>query len=114
MCRSFNGIQAAYSYVLRCFAYVAYLELERVLGHTGKEVTEIQRKLHCEELHDRHHKMVDSRRMAYIVHLPCVRCEMHKKFWPENLKKIDHLGDRDVDCRIILKGIVAYLLKAKL
>jgi hypothetical protein len=52
ICRFFDGIQATYSYIIRCFACLAHLELKRVLGHMGKEVTELQRKLHSEELHD--------------------------------------------------------------
>jgi hypothetical protein len=52
ICKLFNGIQATYFYILCCFACVAYLELERALGHKGKEVTGIQRKLYREELHD--------------------------------------------------------------
>jgi hypothetical protein len=46
-------------------------------------------------------------RMRFVVNVPCVRSEMHTIFWPENLEQIDHLGDRGVDCRIILKGVVA-------
>jgi hypothetical protein len=38
ICRFFIGIQATYSYILHYFAYVAYLEMKRVLEHKGKFV----------------------------------------------------------------------------
>jgi hypothetical protein len=50
MCRYFNGIQA--TYIVRYFAYLADLELKRVLGPRRKEVIEIQRILHNEGLQD--------------------------------------------------------------
>jgi len=33
------------------------------------------------------------------------RCEMHMKFWSENLKGTDHSEELSVDTRIILKCI---------
>jgi hypothetical protein len=41
-----------------------------------------------------------------------VRCKIHTKFWPENLKEIENLENKNVDGRTKVTSIVAYFLKA--
>lgn len=61
----------------------------------------------------KHHRMKTSTRMRYVVHVPCVRCEILTKFWPENLKEIAYLGNTSVDYRAMVTSIAEYFYKTE-
>ena len=77
------------------------------------EVTgEWDKKLHNEELNDLYCspnivRVIKSRRMRWAVHIARMgeRRGVYTGFWWRNLKEREHLGDPDVDRRIILRWI---------
>jgi hypothetical protein len=79
-------------------------------GPTRDEVTGELRKLHNEELRDLYSLpnivWVVKSRMRWAGHQARMgRGEVDTGFWWRGLRERDHCGDRDVDGRIILRGI---------
>jgi len=78
--------------------------LRRIFGSKRDEVTREWRKLHNEELND----LYSSSNIVRVVKLRKMRWSRHVAyagFWWGNLRERDHLGDTDVDGRIILRWI---------
>jgi hypothetical protein len=81
--------------------------LRRTLGPKRDDVTGEWRKLHNEELNDLYSspnivRMIKSRRMRWAGHVARMgRGEAYTGFWWGNLSERDHLGDPDVDGKII-------------
>jgi len=71
----------------------------------------VRRKLHNEELNDLYSssnivRVIKPSKMGYIGDIACVgRGEAYTGFWLGNLTERDHMGDPDVDGRIILRWI---------
>ena len=83
----------------------------RVLRPKRKEITREWRKLHEEELNDLYAspntvRVIKSRRMRLAGHIGSMekRTGVYR-FWWGNLRERDHLGDRGVDGRLILRWI---------
>jgi hypothetical protein len=50
--------------------------------------------------------VIKSKEIRWVEHVACMgRKEAYAGFWWGNLREIDHLGDPDVDGRIILRWI---------
>jgi len=85
--------------------------LRRIFGSVRDEVIGEWRKLHNEELNDLYSspsivRVIKSRRMRWAGHVARIgRGEAYTGFWWANLSERDHLGDPDVDWRIILRWI---------
>ena len=85
--------------------------LRRIFGPKRDGVTGEWRKLHNEELNDLYSspnifRMVKSRRMRWAGHVArMTERRGYTGFWWGSLKERDHLGDPDVDGRIILRWI---------
>ena len=86
--------------------------LRRIFGPKMDEVTGEWRKLHNEELNDLYclpyiFRVIKSRKMIWAGHVTRMggRGEAYTGFWCGNLRERNHLGDRGVDGRIILKWI---------
>ena len=85
--------------------------LRRIFGPRRDEVTEEWRKLHNEELNDLYSspyiiRVIKSKRMRWAGHVARMgRGEVYTGYWWGNLRESDHLGDPDVDGRIILRWI---------
>jgi len=83
--------------------------LRRIFGPKRDEVTGKWRKLHSEELNDPYYspytfRVIKSRRMRWAGHVARVgRGKAYAGFRCGNLMERDHLGDRGVDGRIILR-----------
>jgi len=84
---------------------------KRIFVPKRDEVTRKWRKLHNEELNDLYSlpnivQVIKLRRMRWAGHVVLVgRGEVSTGFWWGNLRERDHLGDPDVDGRIILRWI---------
>ena len=81
--------------------------LRRIFEPKRGGVTGEWRKLHNEELNDLYSspnivRVIKSRRMRWAGHVACM---WEKGFGGGNLRERDHLGDQDVDRRIILRWI---------
>jgi hypothetical protein len=85
--------------------------LRRIFGPKRDEVTGEWRKLHYEELNDLYSslniiRVIKSRRMKLAGHVELwERVEMLAGLWGRNLKERDHLENRGLDGRIILRWI---------
>jgi len=83
--------------------------LRRIFGPKRDEVTREWRKIHNEELNDPYcspkiDRVIKSRRMRWAGHVARMgRGEMYTGFWWGNLRESDHLEDKGVDGRIILR-----------
>ena len=81
------------------------------MGLGGTRLTGEWRKLHNEELYDLYFspnivRVINSRRMRWAGHVARVGIgEAYVGFWWGNLRERDHLGDSDVDGRIIIRWI---------
>ena len=90
--------------------------LRRVFGPKRDDVTGEWRKLHNVVLNDLHSSpnivwVTKSRRMRWAEHVACMgRGEAYKGFWWGNLRERYHLGDQDVDGRLILRWIFRKLV----
>jgi hypothetical protein len=87
--------------------------LRRIFGSRRNEVREERRKLHNEELNDLYCspnivRVIRSRRVRWAGHVARMggRGEEYIRFWWGNLRERGHLGDPDVDGRIILRWIL--------
>ena len=85
--------------------------LRRIFGPKTDEVTE-WRKIHNEELNDLYSspnivRVIKSRKTRWAGHLARLgeRGEAYAGFWWGNVEERNHLGDLDVDGRIILRWI---------
>ena len=81
--------------------------LRKIFGPKRDEVTKEWKKLHNKELNDLYSspnivRVIKSRRMRWMGHKVSMRGEAYTGFWWGNLREIDHLGDPDIDGRIIL------------
>jgi hypothetical protein len=89
--------------------------LRRMFGPKRDEVTGEGRKLHKKELNDLYRspnivRVIKSRRMRWAGNVARIgRGEAYIGFWWVNLRERDHLGDLDVDGRIILRWIFMML-----
>jgi len=84
--------------------------LRKIFGPKEDEVTEEWKKLHNEELNDLYSssnivRVIKSRRMRWMGHKASMRGEAYTGFWCGNLRERDHLGEPDIDGRIILRWI---------
>jgi hypothetical protein len=85
--------------------------LRRTFGPKTDEATVNWRRLHNEELNDLYSspnitRLIKSRRMSWAGHVASMgKREVHTGFWWEDLREGDHLGDPDIDRKIILKWI---------
>ena len=86
--------------------------LRRIFGCKRDAVTRVWRKLHIEELYELYSSpniiwMVKSVRMKCAGHVARMGRggKEHTGFWWGKLRERDHLEDKGVDRRIILKGI---------
>ena len=83
----------------------------RIFGPERNEVTREWRKLHNEELNDLYClpnivRVIKSRRIRWAGHVARMgKGEAYTEFWWGKLRERDHLGDRGVDGRIILRWI---------
>ena len=81
----------------------------RIFGPKRDKVTGEWRKLHNEELNDLYCspnivRVIKLRRMRWAGHVARVgRGEVYTGFWWGSMRERDHLGDPDVDGRIILR-----------
>ena len=89
--------------------------LRRIFGRKRDEVRKELRKLHNEELNDLYSlpkivRVIKSRRMRWVgggsMWQAWGRGVEYTRFWWGYLMERDHLGDPDVDERIILKRIL--------
>ena len=81
--------------------------LGRIFGPKGDEVTGWCRKLHNEELNDLYSsqnivRVIKSRRMRWAGHIALWGGGVYTVFWWGNPRERGHLGDPDIDVRIIL------------
>jgi hypothetical protein len=81
--------------------------LRRIVGPSRKEVTGSWRRLHNEELHNLYHstytvviKLTMMSLPGHVAHLGEIR---NAKFVEKNLKGGNHVGELDLNGRIILK-----------
>ena len=85
--------------------------LRRIFGPKRDEVTREWRKLHNEELSNLYSspnivRVIKSREMRWVGHVARIgRGEAYTGFWWGNLRERDHLGDPDINGRIILRWI---------
>jgi hypothetical protein len=85
--------------------------LMRTFGHKRDDVTREWSKLHNKELNDLYSspntvRVIKSRRMRWAGHVARMgERRGYTRFWWENLRERDHLGDLGLDGRIILKWI---------
>jgi hypothetical protein len=83
--------------------------LRRIFGPRSYKVTGTWRRLHNEELNDLHSspniiRVIKSRRMRWAGHVESMGDERGAyRVWWGNLRTGDHLGDVDVDGRIMTK-----------
>jgi hypothetical protein len=79
----------------------------RIFGPKKDEVRGEWRKLHNEELNDLYSspnivRVINLRRMRWTRHV-WGRGEAYTGFWWRNVREKDHLGEPDIDRRIILR-----------
>jgi hypothetical protein len=85
--------------------------LGRLFGHKMDEVIGEWRKLQNVELNDLYCSsiifwVIKWRRMGWAGHVARMgRVEGYRRYWWENLRERDHLGDEGVDGQIILRRI---------
>jgi hypothetical protein len=85
--------------------------LRRIFGPKRDEATGEWRRLHNEELNDLYSssniiRAIKSRRMRWAGHVARMgEREVHTEFWWGVLREGNHLGDRGVNGRMILKWI---------
>ena len=90
--------------------------LRTIFGPKRDEVTGEWRKLHNVELNHLHSSpnivwVTKSRIMRWAGHVACTgRGEAYKGFWWGDLRERYHLGDQDVDGRIILRWVFRKLI----
>jgi hypothetical protein len=83
--------------------------LRKVFGPKRDEVTGEWRRLHKKELYGLYSlpniiRVIKSGKLRWTGHVArMVRAEVHTGFWWGNLREGDHLEDRGIDGRIILK-----------
>ena len=89
--------------------------LRRIFGAKRDGVTGEWRKLHNEELND----LYCSPSFVRVIKWRRIRCaacsiyggEVYSGFWWGNLTERDHLGDQDVDGRIILRILLRWIFR---
>jgi hypothetical protein len=85
--------------------------MRRIFGPKSDEVMEEWRKLYKEELNDLYCsqntvRVIKPRRMRWAGHVVLTgKGEVYTGFWRGNLRETDHLGDIDVDGKIIIRWI---------
>ena len=82
----------------------------RIFGPKRDEVTVEWRRLHNKELYALYSspnitRVIKSRRPGHVARMG--RGEVHARFWWGNLREVDHLEDRSLDGRMIIKCILA-------
>jgi hypothetical protein len=83
--------------------------LRRIFGPKRDEVTGECRRLHNKELHALYSspnitRVIKSRGPGHVARMG--RGEVHARFWWGNLREVDHLEDRSLDGRMIIKWIL--------
>ena len=83
--------------------------LRKIFGPEWDKLKREWRKLHNDEVNDVYSSpdviwVIKSGRMRWAGHVSCMgRAEVHVGFFGGNLRERDHLEDRGIDGRVILK-----------